>query len=806
MANTHKILVIDDVFENIVLAEQILLNNGYSVHTANNGELGFEIAENIIPDLILLDIVMPNVSGFDVLKRLKNNCKTRNIPVILLSALDDIDNCVKGIELLAADYITKPFVELDLISRIKRNIELANNINKGLQSEELYSQLFELLTDSILLIDNKTGNILMANNQASILYGYTIDELTNLKNTDLAFDQDDARKLNEKKQTKEDRVINIPLQWHKKKDGTIFPVEIAARFFELNNNKVHISEIREISKKYYNDKLKNIQIKILEHINSEFVNENYLYEFLKIIKEELNFDSVAIKYKLQNSDYTEFACIGYSENYEIDHSIVNVNQDDCAVKHSCICGYLFNKNKVKLFSKFGSFFTNNLPVFVNKKSQETKSIEFNNDCVNAGYKSLALIPIYNRDIKIGILQINNYFENSFNEHIVSLLEEVSGSITMSMLQKEYLDKIKISEKKYKELVENINEIIITFSSDSKILFVSNSVYQLLGYSANELYGKSLKEIVYEADIEIFESSLKSVLDKTISKFEIRFINQFGKPLWCIFSSSNFSETNSNEISGVISNIEDRKQKEFEINYLNSELEQIVYVTSHDLRSPLVNIHGFSTEIKKVISRLKERVDKEIEIGKIKESVNKDIETINEFYNYIFPSITKINTLIDGLLSLSRVGRVDVRSEFVDMNNLFHNILTVMEYRIKSSGIKIILSKVADCRSDEKLLNQLFSNLIDNAIKYRSTKVESFIKIYSKETAKAITYFIEDNGIGISKSELSKIFTLFYRSTNASSGDGIGLAIVKKIIKKLNGSINIDSELDIGSCFKVTLNK
>jgi response regulator RpfG family c-di-GMP phosphodiesterase len=119
-----KILVIDDISENIQLVGNILQNCEFQVLTANSGAQGLKIAEIKNPDLILLDIQMPVMDGYEVILKLKTNPLTSEIPVIFLTAHSDVDDIVKGFESGAADYICKPFQKAELLSRIKYQLSL----------------------------------------------------------------------------------------------------------------------------------------------------------------------------------------------------------------------------------------------------------------------------------------------------------------------------------------------------------------------------------------------------------------------------------------------------------------------------------------------------------------------------------------------------------------------------------------------------------------------------------------------------------------------------------------------------------
>jgi PAS domain S-box-containing protein len=117
------------------------------------------------------------------------------------------------------------------------------------QSEEDFRQLFDAESDAILLIDNQTGRILRANNAASILYGYAHDDLLSLQNTDLSAEPEDTQKVTRGTPLQSENVIHIPLRWHRKKDGTRFPVEITGRFFSHQGRSVHIAAIRDITER-----------------------------------------------------------------------------------------------------------------------------------------------------------------------------------------------------------------------------------------------------------------------------------------------------------------------------------------------------------------------------------------------------------------------------------------------------------------------------------------------------------------------------------------------------------------------------
>ncbi|MDM8543802.1 response regulator [Desulfococcaceae bacterium HSG9] len=136
-----RILIVDDVPDSIRLLGNILQQEGYQINGAKDGLQALEIAAKIIPDLILLDVMMPEPDGFETCQRLKDNPVTKDIPIIFLTSMGQVKDMVKGFQVGAADYITKPFNTLELLVRIQTHLELKKAEKERLQKEKLKSIL-----------------------------------------------------------------------------------------------------------------------------------------------------------------------------------------------------------------------------------------------------------------------------------------------------------------------------------------------------------------------------------------------------------------------------------------------------------------------------------------------------------------------------------------------------------------------------------------------------------------------------------------------------------------------------------------
>jgi signal transduction histidine kinase len=268
-------------------------------------------------------------------------------------------------------------------------------------------------------------------------------------------------------------------------------------------------------------------------------------------------------------------------------------------------------------------------------------------------------------------------------------------------------------------------------------------------------------------------------------------------------------------TGFVRDITQRKRSEERMTDLahnlaekNKELETVVYVASHDLRSPLVNIQGFSKELIRSCRRVQELmalVSPPGEIGREFDLLMK--EEIPESIAYIQAGVAKIDMLLSGFLRFSRLGRESLQIERLDMDAILASVIQAMEFQIQRCGAEVELGELPACRGDAAQINQVFTNLLDNALKYMPSDRCAHIRIQGAVENGRVIYNVADNGIGISTSHQEKIFQIFHRlDPEAGEGEGLGLTIAQRILERQNGRIWVESEPGRGSTFFVSLPK
>jgi signal transduction histidine kinase len=243
---------------------------------------------------------------------------------------------------------------------------------------------------------------------------------------------------------------------------------------------------------------------------------------------------------------------------------------------------------------------------------------------------------------------------------------------------------------------------------------------------------------------------------------------------------------------------------------NEEMKRFTHIVSHDLRSPLVNIMGFASELdvwrKQIFERLgalRAQVGAKQD-GEGDDALRKDVE---EALSFIKSSVAKMDRLIGALLRLSREGQRQFQPQFIDMSQLLRSTVEALAYQAQAVNAKISIGELPAITSDRLALEQVFSNLMDNAVKYLRAGVPGSIEVRATESDAAITYEVCDNGRGIDARDRDRIFDLFRRSgIQNRPGDGMGLAHARTLVRRLGGLIDVESEPDRGTVFKVTLPK
>jgi signal transduction histidine kinase len=281
-------------------------------------------------------------------------------------------------------------------------------------------------------------------------------------------------------------------------------------------------------------------------------------------------------------------------------------------------------------------------------------------------------------------------------------------------------------------------------------------------------------------------------------------------------NANQAETARTELAGTNANLERIvAYRTADLTEANEEIQRFAYIVSHDLRSPLVNIMGFTSELEALRKDIFEQVGKlSADLAALKAQADEaktqtEIERLgadfDEAIRFIKSSIGNMDRLINAVLKLSREGRRQFTPQRVDMNAMLEAVVQTVTHRAAEQGATVSVADLPPVESDQLAIEQIFSNLVDNALKYRRPEEPLHIDISGRGNATHVIYDVRDNGRGIAAQDHQRVFELFRRAgPQDRPGEGIGLAHVRALVRRLGGNMGLNSELGKGSTFTVTL--
>ncbi len=359
--------------------------------------------------------------------------------------------------------------------------------------------------------------------------------------------------------------------------------------------------------------------------------------------------------------------------------------------------------------------------------------------------------------------------------------------------------LQASQMRYQAIVEDQTELVCRYNPDNTLNFVNDAYCRYYGKTQEELIGQSFMPLVPTEDQLILNTNLNKISPQNpIVTTEHRAIRDSGEVRWMQWIDRGIFDDEGNliELQAVGRDITDIKryqeslqkalERETELNTLKSNF---ISTVSHEFRTPLTIMMN-STEI---LDRYHE---------------NLTVEKQHKYLQQIETQIEHVTDLLDNVILMNKTeqGRLEIDPQVIDIESLCKRIVHETKL-VTAKGLHFDIAKNNDCQtiiSDQQLLDLIFSNLISNAAKY--SKPSGTIKISLTCEATHFIFKVQDEGIGIPAGAQNAVFEAFYRADNVSTiqGTGLGLAIVKQAVERYGGTIEVKSEVNIGTTFTVRL--
>ncbi|MFQ5532049.1 MAG: PAS domain S-box protein, partial [Candidatus Nanoarchaeia archaeon] len=401
------------------------------------------------------------------------------------------------------------------------------------------------------------------------------------------------------------------------------------------------------------------------------------------------------------------------------------------------------------------------------------------------WEKLILSPILNENNKIiNIVAI----KEDINKRILLQKELYKYKENLEELVEKRTLQLKQSEKKFKALAENSEDIIVRFNIELNVTYVNKAIESLTGIKKDEWIGKSIVDLKYSKNkLLLWQKTLREVLqNKKVRRLEY----DLGNGKWIDWIIIPELMDNGNINSLLVTGRDITSIKEYEINLIDAlrreqELNELksrfISIASHEFRTPLTAILSSSQMLQRF-------------------SVKWDNSKLQEHYNRIFESVNNLTELIDEILLIGKAeeGNIELNSCNIEIKEIIEQIIDKLKVSLKSGQI-ISTEKVNvfNVFTDKKIVEKIITNLLSNAIKYSGEGTKIIIE--TRKLKNSYVIIVKDEGIGIDEKILDFIFNPFYRADNVMHihGTGLGLNIVKRFVTLLGGNVSVKSKLNKG---------
>jgi PAS domain S-box-containing protein len=368
-----------------------------------------------------------------------------------------------------------------------------------------------------------------------------------------------------------------------------------------------------------------------------------------------------------------------------------------------------------------------------------------------------------------------------------------------------------------QLVDLSHDAIMTADSNRRITGWNAGAAEMYGWTESEALGKVLHDFLHTS-----LDGTTTAIDESLHREgrwdgELSHLTRDGRRL-VLESRQVLLRDDRSEPVGILEidrDVTARKQAEeklrrysAELAEINDELTRFTQIVSHDLRAPVVSLKGFSADLRDSIDTLLKPGEDllaslpEPQRAAVAEALQ---EAIPEALSFIENAATRMDHLIGALIRLSRVGYREFHMEELDAGALMRDTARALAHQIERSHIAVEIGPLPRIVSDRAAIEQVFGNLLDNAIKYLDPQRPGHIDVSAEEMADAVIFHVRDNGRGIAQEEMHKVFEPFRRAgAEDVPGEGMGLAFVRALLHRLGGKIECQSQPGAGTTFSFTL--
>ncbi|MFH1112488.1 MAG: ATP-binding protein [Pseudomonadota bacterium] len=386
--------------------------------------------------------------------------------------------------------------------------------------------------------------------------------------------------------------------------------------------------------------------------------------------------------------------------------------------------------------------------------------------------------------------------------------ELRSTVEMALVKARAEKALIQAEEEWERTFDAVPDLIMILNNEHRIIRANKAACTRLGLTKEEMIGGECYRLFHgtgsppnwcpharlmydgkEHAHEISEEYLGGTFDVSVSP---------------IFDTNN-------RLTGsvhVARDVTRRKRDQEKLAQLIEEVKHFAYIVSHDLRAPLSSLKGFRKELETGIEIIRPAVEKALpflepqEQAKVRSTLQEDIAEALQFMD---SSAEQMGRLIDAVLDLSQSGRRSLSFQRLDMNELVRETLNALDHQLSDRKVNVQLGSLPDTVADQTAMEQIFLNLLDNAVKFMLPERPGTVEISGRHFPDENVFVVRDTGRGIDRAHLTRIFHVFQRVGKQDvPGEGMGLAHVRTLVRRHGGNIWCDSEPGHGSTFTFTV--
>ncbi|MEJ1238098.1 ATP-binding protein [Chryseolinea sp. T2] len=741
-----------------------LLHKDFNVHAVTNGEDAFEVSQQVMPDLVLSDIMMPRLDGFGLLAKLRSHLTTRSIPVIFLSARAGDEAKIEGIQAGADDYLVKPFSANELLARI--NNQIAINTTRRKTEKEFYNLFIQSPAhihvfkgpEHIVEFFHPLGAKMIGRDISGMKIREAVPELEGQGFFELL---DDVY-INGK-------TIDIP------ESKALLPDE-------GGQQKEHYFHITYLPWRDLDGKIQGVLQFTLEVTEQAKAN-------IKLKESEAQFRVLAnsIPQYVWIADAT--GKIEYMSDQWEHYSGTSIETGKTAFS-----SFIHKDDVDEVRTRWASSMKTKQPWKSEFRLRNEKTGEYR-------WFSGHTVPIYDDHGNV-VRWIGSssdiHAQKTANFELEELVAERTAElIKLNVMLKSKNEELLRAQNFLQTVLDSSVELVTALDKDLNVAFVNKRIKSLTNRAPEDLIGRNILQLApgiektesykllqkaLDGETTHIKASSSQINPSLVFESFVIPLKQHGKVTGVV--------TMQRDITSIMKLTEQLRESNEQLRRSNDDLQQFAHVTSHDLKEPVRKIKMYGNILNNDFSNF--LPDK----GK-------------DYLSRIDKAASRISSMIDGVLQYATVETSDQAMREIDLNEVVKNIVEDLEIPINEHQAHISYHDLPVIVGFPTLIYQLFYNLVNNSLKFRKKDVPpeiDFIYTPSPDVEEG-DYFIiqvQDNGVGFEPAYSEKIFESFIRlhPKDKYEGTGLGLALCRKIALRHRGFINASSQAERGAVFSV----